>query len=306
MRIVGGLDIHRRQITFDYLDGRSGQSRRGRIAPSDRMLLRRWLETNIDGAPAAFAVEACTGWRFVVEELQRAGIQPHLAEPADTAAARGPKRRARTDRTDARHLRELLAAGRGAGAWVPPEQVLEMRARLQLFKDLREEHPAWVQRIHAMLLHQGAPAIVGDLLGADNRRRLEAGEQLSPAGQQAVAAALRILDALDAELVPLRKQIAAFARRQPGCKALQGQYGVGEITAVALWAELGDTRRFSSSRKAVRHIGLDITVYSSDDKRPPGHLSRQGSLLLRWALFEAAKCAARPGAPDHAALLDAA
>jgi transposase len=175
-----------------------------------------------------------------------------------------------------------------------------MRARLQLFKDLREEHTAWVQRIHAILLHQGAPAIAGDLLGAGNRRRLEAADELSPAGRQAVASALRILDALDAELAPLRRQIAAFARRQPGCRALQAQYGVGEITAVALWAELGDTRRFSASRKAVRHTGLDITVYSSDGKRPPGHLSRQGSPLLRWALFEAAKCAARPGSPDHA------
>jgi transposase len=270
MRIVGGLDVHRRQITFDYLDERSGQSRRGRIAPADRLLLRRWLSTTVGESPAAFAVEACTGWRFVVEELQRAGIEA------------------------------LLAAGRLPESWIPPEQVLEMRARLQQFKDLREEHTAWMQRVHAILLHQGAPAIAGDLLGADNRRRLEAAEELSPAGRQAVATALRILDALDAELAPLRKQIAAFARRQPGCKALQAHYGVGEITAVALWAELGDTRRFSSSRKAVRHTGLDITVYSSDGKRPPGHLSRQGSPLLRWALFEAAKCAARPGAPDHA------
>jgi transposase len=98
----------------------------------------------------------------------------------------------------------------------------------------------------------------------------------------------------------MRRQIAAFARRQPGCKALQAHYGIGEITAVALWAELGDTRRFGSSRKTVRHTGLDITVYSSDGKRPPGQLSRQGSPLLRWALFEAAKCAARPSSPDHA------
>ena len=121
MRIVGGLDIHRRQITFDYLDKRSGQFRRGRIAPADRQLLRHWLQTNVDGAPAAFAVEACTGWRFVVEELQRAGIEAHLAEPAETAAARGPKRRAKTDRTDARLLRELLAAGRLSEFWIPPE-----------------------------------------------------------------------------------------------------------------------------------------------------------------------------------------
>src|SRR3954453_18039718 len=116
MRIVGGLDIHRRQITFDYCDERSGQVRRGRIAPADRMLLRRWLEANIDRAPAAFAVEACTGWRFVGGGVQRAGIEGHLAEPADTAAARGPKRRAKTDRTDARHLREVRVAG-GWAEW---------------------------------------------------------------------------------------------------------------------------------------------------------------------------------------------
>jgi Transposase IS116/IS110/IS902 family len=49
----------------------------------------------------------------------------------------------------------------------------------------------------------------------------------------------------------------------------------------------------------VRHTGLDITVYSSDTKRSAGHLSQQGPQLLRRALYEAAKCAARPAAPDH-------
>ncbi|WP_100501233.1 IS110 family RNA-guided transposase [Geodermatophilus chilensis] len=302
MRIVGGLDIHRRQITFDYLDERSGETRHGRIAPADRMLLRGWLQMLVGdaGTPTAFAVEGCTGWRFVVEELQRAGIEAHLAEPADTSAARGPKRRAKTDWADARLLRDLLADGRLPESWIPPAQVLEMRARLQLFRDLREQHTAWLQRIHAILLHHGAPTVTGSLLGLDSRRRLEAGEGLSPAGQEAVAAALRIVDALDAELDPLRKQITAFAGRQPGCRALQADYGIGPITATALWTELGDSRRFSASRKAVRHTGLDITVHSSDGKRPPGRLSRQGSPLLRWALFEAAQCAARPGSPDHA------
>ena len=36
MAIVGGLDIHRRQVTFDYLDTVTGQVRRGRIDPACR------------------------------------------------------------------------------------------------------------------------------------------------------------------------------------------------------------------------------------------------------------------------------
>ena len=67
-----------------------------------------------------------------------------------------------------------------------------------------------------------------------------------------------------------------------------------------MWAEIGDARRFRSSDQLVRFAGLDVTVYSSAGKRSPGHLSRQGSPELRWAAFEAAKCAARRGSPDYA------
>jgi hypothetical protein len=96
-----------------------------------------------------------------------------------TRRPRGPKRRAKTDRADARLLRNLLADGRLPESQIPPAQVLEMRARLQLFKDLREQHTGWVQRAHAILLHHGLPAVTGGLLGLDNRRRLEAGEAAS-------------------------------------------------------------------------------------------------------------------------------
>jgi transposase len=91
-----------------------------------------------------------------------------------------------------------------------------------------------------------------------------------------------------------------ISRRQPGCRALRTtQFGIGAVTSVAIWAELGDVRRFPSSSDVVRQAGLDITVYCSDGKRSAGHLSRQGPQLLRRALYEAAKSAARPSAPDY-------
>jgi transposase len=69
---------------------------------------------------------------------------------------------------------------------------------------------------------------------------------------------------------------------------------------VSIWAEFGDVRRFANARQAVRFTGLDITVAASDTKRARGHLARQGPPVLRWALHEAARGAARPGSPDHA------
>src|SRR6266540_5123564 len=116
-----------------------------------------------------------------------------------------------------------------------------------------------------------------------------------------------MLDLIDRELAPLDRALRAFARRQRGCRALiDNLYGVGAISATAILAELGDARRFSSSDDAVRHAGLDVTVYQSDQKRAPGRLSHEGPELLRWALFEAAVSAARAGSPDHAYYLQVA
>ena len=303
MPIVGGLDIHRKQITFDYLDTVSGQVQRGQITPADREHLRAWLARFAGVEDVAFAVEGCTGWRYVAEELAAAGVAAHLAEPADTAFARGRKRHAKTDKTDCRHLRMLLAEGRLPECWIPPGHILEARALLELYHDLRAEHTAWVQRIHAVLFHQGAPALGAGTLrtgpGLAALRDVSAA-CLSPAGQLQVATALEVLEALETRMHELRHQLTAAARQLTGAKVLAARlYGVGPVTGLAITCWLAGADRFSSSRQAVRFAGLDVTVWSSDRKGPPGRLSRQGPPVLRWAVYEAGKTHARASAPDH-------
>lgn len=250
-----------------------------------------------------FALEGCTGWRYVAEELTAAGVVAHVAEPADTAALRGRRRHAKTDKTDSRHLRETLADGRLPECWIPPSHILECRALLELYHDLRVEHTAWIQRIHAVLFHQGAPALGNTGLRTAQdvaALRALAAAHLSPVGQLQVATALDMLATLDEHLHAVHKQLLHAAAHLTGAKVLTAQlYGVGPLTALALTCWLGGANRFSSSRKAVRFAGLDITVYSSAGKRSPGHLSRQGPAVLRWLLFEAGKTHAQTRAPDH-------
>src|SRR6266540_2195849 len=297
MGIVVALDVHRNQITYKALDQETGELRRGRIAPAARAELRAWLG-QFAGCQAEFALEGTTGWRFVAEEIERAGHRAHLADPAETAARRGRKRRAKTDNADCDLQLRLLLAGELPESWIPPAQILELRTLVRLRKTLIDQRTAWQERIHAQLFHQGVPA--GLRLRTEAGRQALAKAELSPAGRELVALGLRMLDALDRELAPLDRQLRAFARRQPGCRALiERLYGVGPVSATAILAELGDARRFSSSDDAVRHAGLDITVYQSDSKRAPGHLSHEGPAVLRWALFEAAQSAARRSSPDH-------
>jgi len=299
MAIIGGFDVHRAQITFDYLDTETGEVTRGQIRPATRGVLQSWLGRFAGRDDVAFAVEGCTGWRFVVEELAAAEIRAHLAEPADTAAARGRKKRAKTDRADARLLRELLCQHRLPESWIPPAHVLEARTLVRLYVALMDERRAWRQRIHAQLFHQGVAPIAGSGLLTEAGRAATSRATLSPAGRQVVDTALAAIDQLTERVLPLRTQLHTIGRAQPGAHALTAQYGIGPLCAVIIWAELGDPRRFRNSDQAVRFAGLDVTVWSSDGKRAAGHLARQGPSALRWALFEAGKAAARSASPDH-------
>jgi transposase len=304
MGIVVALDVHRNQITYKLLDRDTGEVRRGRVAPAARVDVRAWL-AQFAGHEVEFALEGTTGWRFVVEEIERAGYRAHLADPAETAAKRGRKRRAKTDNADCDLQLRLLLTGELPESWIPPAHILELRARVRMRKTLIDQRTAWLQRVQAQLFQQGVPA--GLRLRSEVGREALAAAELSPAGRELVELGLRMIDALDRELAPLTRELGVFARRQAGCRALIASlYGVGPVSATAILAELGDVRRFSSSDDAVRHAGLDVTVHQSDCKRAPGRLSHQGPEVLRWALFEAALSGARVGSPDHGYYLQVA
>jgi len=223
----------------------------------DRERFRRWLRHDVagraNGEPVTMAVEGCTGWRYVAEEIVAAGFEVHVAEPADTQAARGNKHRAKTDRSDARLLRELLRRGELPESCVPPTVVLEWRERVRLYKSLLDQRRVWIQRIHAELFQHGVAVPQAEIGTPSTRTRLASDEViLTAAARQRIAVSYAMIDATDAHLVPLRAQLQRFARRQPACRALiEAHYGIGGLTAVAVWSELGDCRRFTRSLQAV-------------------------------------------------------
>ena len=158
-------------------------------------------------------------------------------------------------------------------------------------------------RIHAVFFPQGA-AVPGDgalRTGRDlETLRAAAAAHLSPAGQLQVATAWDMPAGLQARLDVRRHRLLPAARSLTGTRVLAWRLdGVSPVTGLAMTCWLGGAGRFSSARQAARFAGLDVTVWSSDRKGPPGRLSRQGPPVLRWAVYEAGKTHARSSAPDH-------
>src|SRR5919109_3123590 len=192
--IVMGLDQHRGQITAEWIETDTGEVSRARVAPAHRDPVRRFFE-RFRGCELEVALEATTGWRFVVEELRRVGATVHLAEPAETAARRGTKKRAKNDRADARHLRELVMGGRLPESWIPPEHILDLRARVRLRHSLVAQRGEWQQRIQAVLYRHGFPQRRN--LMTDAGRRWLAGQVLPTTAREQIMVATAMVDALD-------------------------------------------------------------------------------------------------------------
>ena len=107
MPIVGGLDIHRKQITFDYLDTATGEVHPGQLAPADRGHLAGWLAGRFTGQDAHFAVEGCTGWRVCGRRAGRG--RDHRA-----CRRAGGRRRAAGPQAARQHRPDRFAAPAGA------------------------------------------------------------------------------------------------------------------------------------------------------------------------------------------------
>jgi transposase len=295
--LYAAIDIHKHVFQAAVLDPETGEITEARF-PATREDLAAWAG-QWDDALAGVAVEATCGWRWVCRELVQRGVEVRLAEPGQTLALKGRRRRAKTDRLDAGWMAMLLARGMLPTAWLAPEDIGRLRDLTRLRQSLRHDRTRWAQRLHGILTHEGWPCSRRTLLTTSGRRWLE-GLTLDTHARGIVDAHLVMIHAIEDQMRVVERELNQLAKTDPRLVALQTIYGIGPIIACHLLAEIGDASRFRRSRQIVRVAGLDPVVMESADTKRRGRLSRQGSPHLRWALVQAAQQAARrPGHPDR-------
>ncbi|WBO68737.1 transposase [Streptomyces camelliae] len=120
--------------------------------------------------------------------------------------------------------------------------------------------------------------------------------QTAPAGPYAprVASSPKLIDGLDAEEALFNGRIAERLRDHTGYPAIQQLPGIGTTLAAALVAEIGDAHRFASADRLCSCAGLTPWYYESDTAVRRGHVTKQGSKLVCWAMVEAIQCTVHP------------
>jgi len=137
-----------------------------------------------------------------------------------------------------------------------------------------------------VLAKQGLLPEVSDVFGAAGTAWLRAAP-LDLVYRQRIDSLRELIDAYDGEIECFRAMIANRLRGHRGYRVIQQISGVGPTFAAVLVAEIGDVTRFSRPEKLCCWAGLTPRHYESDTKVIRGHVSKQGSKMLRWALVEA-------------------
>src|SRR6266478_2695313 len=107
---------------------------------------------------------------------------------------------------------------------------------------------------------------------------------------------LELLDRLDPIIDELTKAAEREARKRPEVLRLMTHPGVGSLTALAYVLIIGTPERFHCGKQIGTYVGMIPSEDSSAGKQRLGHISKQGSSLLRFLLVEAAQAAARSNA----------
>jgi transposase len=235
------------------------------------------------GSDPEVVLEATCGWYWAADVLAGAGARVHLAHPLGNNWG---NRRVKNDERDATDLVDLLRLGRLAEAWIAPAELRELRELVRFRQKLSHLRCGLKAQVHSVLAKEGIVVPMSDLFGVAGQRLLDSCP-LGEAYAVRVESLRDLLEVVEREIAMLEGRVQKALGGHPGYEAIQAIPGVGPILAAVFVVEIGDVARFSSPDKLCSWAGLTPRHRESDTTVKRGHITKQGSRLLRWAAIEA-------------------
>jgi transposase len=282
-----GIDLHKEYSTVTVLD-EAGNEMDQRNLPNNvedfTLYFRQW-----EGKIRA-ALEATYNWYWLVDLLQRLGVEVKLANPYKTRII--GEARVKTDKIDSRILAQLLRADFLPTSFIADPKTRDDREWLRYRIYLVRLQTSVKTRIHCLIDKYNIQHDFSDLFskpGIEFLKTLSLPERTS----KCLEGLLHTLEFLQEELRPIRNEIIASVKEDEEAKLLETIPGIGYFSALLFLKEIGTIERFSSAKKLAAYSGLVPGISSSGGKTHMRGITKQGNKYLRWILIQAASSIVR-------------
>ena len=286
--IIIGVDFHPEFQQIASVDTETGELQERRLMhPEEAEKFYRDLA--VAGQKVRVGMEASGQARWferLVAELQ---FELWIGDAADIRTRR--VRKQKTDRQDAQLILRLLLEDRFPKIWVPSWENRDLRQLLWHRHRMVQARTRIMNQLQAVALNEGLRC-KKRLWRVHGREQLES-FRLAPWASRRRCDLLELLDRLNPTIAELSQAIEQEVEKCPAARRLMTHPGVGPLTALAFVLIIGEADRFHCGKQVASYLGLVPLEDSSGNRRRLGHITKQGSSMLRFLLVEAAQVTVR-------------
>ena len=286
--LIIGCDYHPGFQQIAFVDTETGEVGERRLLHREEAE-RFYSEVKEQSLSVRVGMEASGHARWFERLLAEMRFELWIGDAAEIRTKR--VRKQKTDRQDAQLLLRLMMEDRFPRIWVPEAANRDMRQLLWPRHRLVQMRTRVMNQLHVVALNEGLRRKKA-LWRPAGRKELES-FVLAPWASRRRQDLLDILDQLTPKIQELTRALEEEVEKRPAARRLATHPGVGPLTALAFELVIGTPERFHCGKQIASYVGLVPTEESSGDRRRLGHISKQGNVLLRFLLVEAAQVTVR-------------
>jgi transposase len=285
--IIIGVDFHPEFQQIALVDTDTGEMREQRL--THREEAERFYRTlAVAGQRVRVGMEASGYGRWFERFLAQLQLELWIGDAA--AIQRKRVRKQKTDRQDAQLILKLMLKDDFPRIWVPSWENRDLRQLLWHRHRMVQARSRIMNQLQAVALNEGLRC--KKRLWRSRRPQLES-LPLAPWAQRRRHDLLELLDRLNPTIAELSQSVEREVEKCPEAQRLATHPGVGALTAMAFILIIGKAERFPCGKQVASYLGLVPLEDSSGNQRRLGHITKQGSSLLRFLLVEAAQVTVR-------------
>jgi transposase len=286
--LIIGCDYHPSFQQIALVDTETGELSERRLEHREQaeQFYRELKQQNLS---VRLGMESSGHSRWFERLLPELGFELWIGDPAEIRTKR--VRKQKTDRQDARLILQLMLENRFPRIWVPDAENRDLRQLLWHRHRMVQMRTRVMNQLQVTPLNEGLRRKKA-LWRPAGRKELES-IALAAWASRRRQDLLDLLDQLTPKIQELTRALEEEVEKRAVTRLLMTHPGVGPLTALAYELVIGTPERFHCGKQLASYIGLVPEEKSSGDRRRMGHISKQGNVLLRFLLVEAAQVTVR-------------